>query len=222
MNNAKIKVYLYLIIGISAAIFGLLIPIYKPEGLLEYLKLIPKIVTIDLLLYFGFVKWFWKWKIFKHWLVPFENLNGTWKGYIKTNWVNPETGEKPAPIPAILSIQQSFHKVSCVMRTGEMISHSYIADFIIDNENQVNQLCYSYQSNPNPSVRDRSEIHNGTMLFNILITSQKLEGQYWTERKTTGEIDLDFHSKKRLQELPSELGKHPVSNPTQGTTKRSN
>ncbi|MGY3568714.1 hypothetical protein [Vibrio paucivorans] len=40
----------------------------------------------------------WSWKIFKGWYVKRPDLRGTWKVELKSNWVNPETGEKAAPI----------------------------------------------------------------------------------------------------------------------------
>lgn len=214
MNNIKFKTALWVIVGISAGIFNALYSFSdpKPSGIVELSKLLPKVISIVLVLYFIFSKWLWKFKIFKGWLVPFANLNGTWKGFIMSNWINPETGEKPAPIPVILTINQSFTNISCVMRTKEMASHSYISDFIIDGDNQLNKLSYSYISNPNQSVRDRNQIHNGTMLFDIINhNSKKLCGKYWTERQTTGDIELEFWKKEKYQEYPDEIGEHPVS-----------
>ncbi|MBK6639354.1 MAG: hypothetical protein IPG34_17905 [Rhodocyclaceae bacterium] len=39
----------------------------------------------------------------------------------------------------------------------------------------------------------------------------KLVGRYWTERLTKGEIVLQYHSKELLEELPEELGEHPIT-----------
>jgi len=214
MNNIKTKTLLYITLVLSFGIFYLLYILSdpKPEDLVGFFKLIPKIVTIDLVIFFIFQKWLWKLKIFKNWLVPFPNLNGTWKGFIFSNWINPETNKKPEPIPVILTIHQTFSKISCVMRTKEMHSHSYISDFIIDTDNQIKRLSYSYLSNPNQIVRERSEVHNGTILFDIIdMGSEKLSGQYWTERKTTGQIELEFWKKEKLEDYPDELGEHPMS-----------
>lgn len=214
MNNIKTKTLLYITLVISFGIFYTLYLIACPKlsNLICFSKLIPKVISIDLVIFLIFQKWLWKLRIFKNWLVPFPNLNGTWKGFIHTNWINPETGEKPEPIPVILTIHQSFSKISCVMRTKEMTSHSYISDFIIEKESQINRLSYSYISNPNQTVRERSTVHNGTMLFDIIDSeAKKLSGQYWTERQTTGQVELEFWKKKKLQEYPDELGEHPVS-----------
>jgi len=75
--------------------------------------------TIPLVLIAGgfFVSYAWKWRIFRGWLVPFPDLNGTWEGTIQTTWKNLETGEIPGPIPVTLTVKQSFIRMSCVMRT---------------------------------------------------------------------------------------------------------
>jgi len=172
------------------------------------LRAVPILATIAAL----FAWHGWQWRFFHPWLVPFPNLNGTWQGFIQTTWKNPETGKTPGPIPAILTVKQSFMRISCVMRTAEMVSRSFLADFWLDGDEQIRKLSYSYTSNPLPSVVDRSNPHSGTMVFEIVGTpATKLKGVYWTDRKTTGEVTLEFRERKRLEEMPEDLGYHPVS-----------
>jgi len=170
--------------------------------------------TIPLVLLFisVFVCYAWRWKIFHNWLVPFPILNGTWQGNIQTTWINPKTGESPPPIPVILTIKQTFIRISCVMRTAEMTSRSYLADFWLDNDEQVCMLGYSYHSKPVATVADRSQPHDGTIVFELIGNPvTKLKGTYWTARKTTGEIVLNFRCVDKVDDFPNDLGKHPVT-----------
>jgi len=172
---------------------------------------IPKVVTADLLLVGVFMKWGWRWKYFQGWLVPFPDLNGTWQGHIQTNWKDAQ-GKTPGPIPAMLTINQTFGRISCVMRTGEMESRSYVEGFCIDKERQIRQLCYSYNSKPKSILRDWSTPHDGSILFNIIGKHvYKLEGEYWTQRQTIGTITLTFLTKNLLDELPIDLPIQPLS-----------
>jgi hypothetical protein len=41
--------------------------------------------------------------------------------------------------------------------------------------------------------------------------ARKLEGEYWTQRPTTGTVTLTFHTKDMLDEMPSDLPAHPMS-----------
>lgn len=216
MKNLTIKNSIYLIIGISSIIwFGLAyadnLDLSKAK---DFFSLVPKVASIDLLLIAIFIKWGWKFKIFRGWLVPFPNLNGTWLGSIYSDWVNPETGAKPEPIPVMLTINQSFFHVSCVMHTEEMRSNSYAEGFMIDSDRQIKQIAYSYTSRPRLSLTERSIPHDGTSVFQIIEKpALKLNGRYWTERLTKGEISLEFHSKELLEEIPGNFEPHPVTEP---------
>ena len=159
-----------------------------------------------------FATYAWKWKIFRGWLVPFPNLNGTWQGTLQSTWIDEKTGKPVAAIPVILTIRQTFIHVSCVVRTAESSSHSFLANFWLDPSNQVRKFSYSYQNQPRPTVVNRSPPHSGTALFELVGNPvTKLKGTYWTERKTTGEIELTFRQPELLDEFPKDLGGHPMS-----------
>lgn len=214
MRNVIIKSSLYLLVGMSAiAWFSLAyfngLDLSKVK---DFFGLVPKVVSIDLLIIAAFVKWGWKLKLFRGWLVPFPDLNGSWSGFIYSDWRNPDTGEKPPPIPVMLTVNQSFFHVHCMMRTSEMESSSYSEGFLIDPDRQVKNVAYSYTSKPRLSLSERSVPHDGTAIFRIIENpKQKLEGRYWTERLTKGEIVLEYHSKEILEELPENLRGHPVT-----------
>ena len=85
------------------------------------------------------------------------------------------------------------------------------ADFWIDNDEQVRRLAYCYTSVPSVLTPDRSQPHDGAMLFEIIgEPAQKLRGNYWTTRKTTGEVTLTFRCRERLDDLPDHFGSHPM------------
>lgn len=214
MRNVTLKSSIYILVGISAVAWFSLAYFNGLDlsKIKDFLGLIPKVVSIDLLLVAIFVKWGWKIKIFRGWLVPFPDLNGSWVGFIYSDWKNPETGEKPSPIPVLLTINQSFFHISCLMHTGEMESSSYSEGFLIDADRQIKNLAYSYTSKPRLSLNERSIPHDGTAVLKIIESpKKKLVGRYWTERLTKGEIILEYRSKTLLEELPEDSGDHPVT-----------
>lgn len=214
MKNIQIKNSIYILVILSAVAWFLLawfsgVSLSVAE---EIFMLVPKVVTFDLLLIFIFTQFAWKWKVFKGWLVPFPDLNGTWSGHIYSSWKNPETGNEPPPIPVVLTMNQSFFNTSCKMMTGEMDSYSVSEGFNISSERQIKQLLYIYSSKPRISLDSRSLPHDGAIVFDIIEKPErKLRGRYWTERKTTGEIILLFYKKQKLEDFPTELGSHPVT-----------
>ena len=108
---------------------------------------------------------------------------------------NPDTGEVSGPIPVLLTIRQTFGRISCVMRAAEMISRSYCADFWIDNHEQVRKLAYCYTSEPSVLIPDRSQPHDGAMLFEIIgEPAQKAERQLLDDAKDhrRGQADVQM------------------------------
>ena len=215
MQNINTKIGLYLLLGWSFILFYFISYIQGEPAfnLKTIVQILPKVVSIDLVLCGIFVSFLWKLPIFRNWLVPFPNLNGTWKGEIRTTWIDPKTDERPEAIPAILTIKQSFLSISCVMRTAEMTSRSLVSNFVLDKQNQLERLIYTYDSNPIETVKERSPQHCGTMSFDISGEPKKnvLAGGYWTGRKTTGDIEMRFWKKKLIDHYPEEMGPHPVS-----------
>lgn len=214
MKNLKFKNYAYVFVVFSA-IISIILAWKKNINLGEwknFISLIPQVVTLDVILFEIFKKWGWKFKFFRNWLVTFPNINGTWIGYIHSDWKNPETGECVDPIPTMLTVYQTFTHLSCTMYTDEMKSYSASEGFNIDPEKQIKQLSYIYTSNPRAVLSERSNQHIGAMVFDIVEKKErKLKGDYWTNRKTKGEIILEFYSKELLEQLPSDIEKHPVT-----------
>ncbi len=213
MKNLNMKPFLSLLAGFSVIVLFLaaLVQGFDLRNFLDVIRLIPIVVTADGIAYLVFTTWLWRWNCLKGWLIPFPDLNGTWQGHIQTNWKDDE-GKTPGLIPTILTIKQSFGRMSCVMRTGEMESHSYLEGFCIDKDAQVRRLCYSYTSKPKSSLRERSTPHDGTILFNIIgAPVHKLKGEYWTQRWTTGMVTLTFRTKELLDEMPGDFSTHPVT-----------
>ena len=213
MKNIKVRPFAFFMFGLFAVCFiavGLATGA-EVRDVWSALKIAYKTVPILLIVWMVFVLYAWKWRIFRNWLVPFPCLEGTWQGHLQTTWKNPDTGEVPGPIPVLLTIRQTFGRISCVMRTAEMTSRSYGADFWIDNDEQVRKLAYCYASVPSVLIPDRSQPHDGAMLFEIIgEPAQKLRGNYWTTRKTTGEVALTFKCRERLDDLPDDFGSHPM------------
>lgn len=162
----------------------------------EAIKKLPDAITIYVLLVLIFTNWAWRLPIFRGWLVPFPDLQGTWKGEIKSTWIDPATKSKILSKDITLVIKQTFSSISCVMYTDESESVSNTAEINENDESGIFRLSYNYTNRPKANVRDRSAIHDGAAILKVIIEPEKkLEGEYWTSRKTTGDICVKFISK---------------------------
>lgn len=190
MVSYNIRVYAFTILGLGLLTYGIIFIFTQNLESVNYYKAVSHIstaISINIVIWLIFIKWAWRWKVFYPWLVPFPNLSGEWEGTIKSNWKEKELD----PIPTEVRIEQTFFNVQIKIKTGESKSHSIGANFDIDNERGYQQLFYSYLNTPKPSVRDRSEIHYGSTRLDFEgFEVEKLEGEYWTSRQSTGEINL--------------------------------
>lgn len=192
LNNLNRKLYLWIFIPFSMLVYwvaAIVLPILE-NSLFEYLRLISIVIFIDGILITLFIKYVWKWYLLYDWLVPFPNLNGTWEGEIKSTWIDPKTNQRLDEIPAVLTIKQSFLSISCVVVTDKLESFSFISGFIIDKEKQIFQLVYSYNSTTKQTEIEGNNKHSGTIVLNIKDHAKKIEGYYWTDRKTTGDVSF--------------------------------
>jgi len=162
----------------------------------ETIKKIPDAVMYAGMFYLLFSKYLWKYKIFRNWLVPYPNLQGTWAGTLKSTWIDPKTNKTLDPIPVQFCIRQDFENIHISMYTKESSSFSQAASFVLESDNTIS-LSYTYSNKPQATVRDRSEIHDGASYLRIIESATPmLEGEYWTSRKTTGDIKIKKTSDK--------------------------
>jgi hypothetical protein len=122
----------------------------------------------------------------------FPDLNGTWTGHLQTTWRDPSTGEMPGPIPATFWIEQGLFRVNVRMRTGESRSRSTRCLVEADRGGGIYRLYYSYHNRPKAEVAERSARHDGSAWLELDLDAgdNRLVGQYFTERKTQGDIEL--------------------------------
>lgn len=137
-----------------------------------------------------FEHWAWRWRILFPLTVARPDFRGMWKGELLSTWSDPESGASPAPIEVYFAIRQTFSGVHVRMISSESSSDTVSAGVSRERSGSY-LLTGTYLNEPGATVRHLSAIHYGTLR---LSTAERhptsLEGDYWTGRKTTGEIHL--------------------------------
>lgn len=211
MNNIKRETLLWVkliaLLGIWAAILyfsGTALTINW-----DAIKKLPDVVTVYVLLSFVFTKWLWRLSIFRGWLVPFPDLQGTWVGELRSTWKNPDTGQQIPALRMILVVRQTFSSVSCTLFTKESESYSTAAQIARDEETGALSLSYNYTNRSKATIRHRSPIHDGAARLKIVTLPERaLEGEYWTSRCTTGDMLLRFQTRSLLETFSEPLRKN--------------
>lgn len=137
----------------------------------------------------------WKFQIFRPWPISIPNLSGTWEGEIISNWVEPDSPQKFPAIKAYLIIRQTFSTIHVTLVTQQ--SSSNLLSGKLYPKDDVYQLVGIYMNISKQSYRQKSPIHYGGLLLNIYEKDvMVLEGSYWTDRCSDGEIKFSRRIKK--------------------------
>src|SRR5260370_21769885 len=110
--------------------------------------------------------------------------------------MDPKAYQALRPISAIVVIREDFLSISCAMHTRESNSYRTAALIGRDDESGRLRLSFNYTNKPKVTARDRMAIHYGAAILQIGNGPRRsLDGEYWTSRRTTGEISLKFRSR---------------------------
>ena len=124
-----------------------------------------------------------------------RSVRGTWKGTVTSFWKDPETGERVSPKLAYLVVRQTATLISVKLLTDESKSSSSLASVSVPDGTAV--LDYLYLSRPKASVEHRSRMHHGSTVLDVIGNpAKRLDGRYWTDRDSRGELSFTERSKK--------------------------
>ena len=190
MVRHNIKNFIWVLVFLSLVTFLIIYCVQGHNAIPMNIKLlfgdISKTVFVITLISTLFISFGWKWRIFKGWLVVIPDLSGKWIGIMYSNYKNP-----PLEIPVEIEIFQTFFHTTVKFKTGECQSVNLVASFDIDKDKRIKRLIYSYHNIPKATVQDRSAIHYGTTILDISEDESELNGFYWTNRGTKGDMKIN-------------------------------
>jgi SMODS-associating 2TM, beta-strand rich effector domain len=159
------------------------------------LKLISLIASVISVVGGGIASASWRW-VWRRFPVigrkTFPDLSGTWEGTLVSTWKDPATGKGVPPIPVTIWIRQGLFSTSIKLGTGESTSFSTRCLLEADRESGRFRFWYSYDNTPRAAYRHRSARHEGVAWLELDIGTDpsRLIGCYYTDRKTSGDIDV--------------------------------
>lgn len=139
----------------------------------------------------AFDNWLWRVPILQGWFVKRPHLWGTWRATFQTSWRDPETGDVSGPITGFMVVRQTYSDITMRLLTRESSSW-FIADELTISPDGTFEVYAVYQNQPRAEVRHRSPIHYGALKLVVQGTpAARLEGVYWTDRLTRGDLVLE-------------------------------
>lgn len=155
----------------------------------NYIKLIytlfgfiSETISLTALLLWMFNNWLWKFKWINKITGNIPVLDGDYSGYLISTY---DSRKKKRDLE--VSIKQTYLKTIVKTKTKESSSISLDASFWTIDEDV--RLIYTFFNEPKATFRQRSDMHYGTAELHV-VSHNELEGNYYTDRKTTGEIVL--------------------------------
>jgi SMODS-associating 2TM, beta-strand rich effector domain len=203
------RLALSMIVSLCAGIWALVLSAHGwvlPLSFFSPLSIVVSALTIGLPLW---DRWLWHLRVLHPWVVSRPDLRGTWQGKL--------TRANGEPIAIFLVVEQSFSTIA--LRTFTTESHSASLSASLAKDKGQFQLAYIYRNEPKQLFRDRSPIHRGAVWLSVQgDDSAELDGDYWTDRDTKGEVHFkrvsrrlvsDSASAKALAERPPEAQASP-------------
>jgi len=181
---------LSVLLGVAVAIWAILLMISGVTLSLPLLRPFSTVTGAVAFLLVVFDRWLWRVQVLHPWFVNVPNIRGVWKGMLFSNWLNPETGETIEPIECFMVIRQTYTTLSMRLLTKESASKVLAAQIVCEPDG-IYSVFAVYTNEPKHSVRDRSPIHFGGLTLHVQGTPPNmLDGHYWTDRATQGQLCL--------------------------------
>ena len=160
------------------------------------------VTSIVVLLSIVFELWLWKLQLLHGWFVKRPVIEGTWRAELRSNWKDANGAAIP-PIHGYMVIRQTFLNLSLRLLTAESSSY-LVGTEIVCSDDGLYCVSGVYRNEPSYENRDRSPIHYGAVWLQVIEKpTQKLEGHYWTDRNTAGELRLTDRQKQKFQDFHS-------------------
>jgi hypothetical protein len=184
------RLHLSTILLIASILWGLLLIIGGVAVDVFWLRYLSIVSGGLLALIAAFDRWLWRLPVLRGWFVKRPDISGTWQAKVISNWVDPKTGNNIQPISCYMIIWQTYSSISLRLITSESASE-LIGSEIVLHQDGMFRVVAIYKNEPKQMSRDHSSIHYGAMLLQCTGPIPNLvKGNYWTDRKTYGEIEL--------------------------------
>jgi hypothetical protein len=194
--------YVKAIIYTAVAVWAIALLLSGQKPSLDLLRPFSTVTSVVLLLGVAFELWLWKLRFLHGWLVKRPVIEGTWRAELRSNWKD-ATGAAISPVEGYVVIRQTFLNLSLRLLTKESSSHLVGAEIVCSADGLY---CVSgvYRNEPRYQDRDHSEIHYGAVWLEVIDRpARMLQGHYWTDRNTAGEMRLTERQKNKFQDFES-------------------
>ncbi|MFZ3339766.1 MAG: hypothetical protein WA213_02710 [Terriglobales bacterium] len=151
-------------------------------------------------------RYLWHWWPFYPYLQKKPDLRGTWKGQLDSNYEDPDVHQRKPPIEVYIVVRQTYSIIDLRLFSAESSSVSLSGGFFSDNADLYTLAC-TYRNTPTVLRRRKSPISHGGLLLYVRGTPiHQLDGEYWTDRNTAGEIVFTHRADEEAHDFAQAQG----------------
>lgn len=144
-------------------------------------------VTAVGLVFLAHNRWMWRMRPFRF---GRPLLAGTWRGKLTATYVAPN-GQEFKDLPVHLLVRQTFSSISATLMSDRSESESTTAELKRNADGRWH-VSWTYLNVPRPSERRSSAQHQGAC--DLVVggaRGERLQGRYFTDRRSDGELAFD-------------------------------
>lgn len=139
----------------------------------------------------------WRWPGIHPWLIARPDLEGTWKGELVSDYVDPQTGAKIPPKEVFLVVRETLTTIHASLLTDQS-SSKLLGGSLNAAADGSFELLGTYRNTPDFAHQATSRTHLGGIALAVRGgVPYLLEGHYWTDRGTSG--TLKFRAKTAIK-----------------------
>ncbi len=194
--------YVKAIIYTTVAIWAIILLVSGQQLSSDLLRPLSSVTSAVVLLSIAFELWLWKLPLLHGWFVKRPVIEGTWRAQLRSNWKD-ASAAAIQPIEGYVVIRQTLLSLSMRLMTKESASHLVGTEIVCAADGLY---CVSgvYRNEPRFQDRTHSQIHFGAVWLRVTDTpTQIIEGHYWTDRNTAGEMRLTERHREQFQDFES-------------------
>ncbi|WP_348549617.1 hypothetical protein AADH33_03885 [Psychrobacter sp. KFRI-CH2-11] len=129
-------------------------------------------------------------------LLSKPSINGLWKGSLISSYKREVDDDPLPPIEIYFYIKQTYFAISIQSFTKSQRSESILATIYTNNFSSSTKFMYIYQLTRTKNSENKITLGSGELL--ITDNCSKMEGVYWTNSTTHGEIEMNLVDRKAL------------------------
>ena len=129
-------------------------------------------------------------------LLSKPSINGLWKGRLISSYKKDVDDDPLPPIEIYFYIKQTYFAISIQSFTKSQRSESILATIYTNNFSSSTKFMYIYQLTRTKNSENKITLGSGELL--ITDNCSKMEGVYWTNSTTHGEIEMNLVDRKAL------------------------